>query len=135
VTRLLTDEELPEGFRYAAAFLQMMSHPEPADPDPWWCLVDTPERPRKWLKMAREDYPSRVLIPFAKYESYEEAACFDGTDRSGDPKVHIVHFGASPGQEHAGSFANFDAWLDQAKRDAAEWKAEREADEDEADEE
>lgn len=122
---LLSDEELPEGFRYPASFVRTVSSVPAPYFAPWWFLAEHPDLSREWLEMVREEYPSRVLIPFAKYDVYDDIACFDGTDCSGDPIVHFVHFAASPGWEGRGNVPNFDAWLEVAKRDSEEWRAER----------
>jgi hypothetical protein len=129
MNHLLSNEDLPEGFRYPAAFLQMMSQPELPDYGPWWFFAAQPREMQEWFEMARVDYPSHLLIPFAKYDTYEDVACFDGTDHSGDPSIYIAHFEAeSPDPEavpHFTKLPNFGAWIEEATRDAEQWKTYR----------
>ena len=122
---LYEDDGLPEGFKFPQAFLDLMARPEIPYYEPWWFITKFPEEAKGWIEMLRESYPSRVLIPFAKYDCYDDVACFDGTDLSGDPVVHIVHYGASEGWERNGTFRNFDEWLEEALEDMKEWKTSR----------
>lgn len=120
------DVELPPGFALPPSFFKIMATNPIPYYEPWWFLTEFPNDARYWFCRFARDYPERVLIPFAKFGVDEDLACFDGTDISGDPVVHLVHAGASPGWEDRGKVANFDAWIELAKEKSAEWKAERE---------
>jgi hypothetical protein len=114
---LFQDRDLPEGFRFPPRYLAMVE----ADPVPslgaWWLLAEFPDYARYFLKYVREEYPDRSLIPFAKFDVFDDIACFDGADRTGDPGVYYVHAGATAGWEDRGYVRNFEAWLEDTKDD------------------
>jgi hypothetical protein len=120
VTYLFEGESLPPGFKFPASFLRMMEQSPPPDFDPWWFLLEYPERARFWLRQLPLDYPTRILVPFAKFGPYDDIACFDGADQTGNPAVFYVHVGASPGWEDRGGAPDFEGWVEHAKRDAKE---------------
>ena len=112
---------ISKDFQFPAGFeTEIRQHPLP-DYYPWFYLCKFPEDISYWITQAKEQYPDRNIIPFAKYEPTDDVVCFDGDDQSGDPKVHIVHFFASAGWEDFGSYDNFEAWLESAKQDSAEY--------------
>lgn len=119
---LFEDDDLPEGFRFPASFLRLMAATPIPYYQPWWFLTAYRDEAREWLQALREDYPSRVLIPFAKYGSEAEIACFDGADLSGNPVVCYVGADMKPGQEDHGRAADFDAWLQDAKLEFQEFQ-------------
>lgn len=105
-------KQLPEGFRFPQAFLDFVAQEPIPDVMPWW-FVCTMEQTLAdfWLAEIRRQYPSRALVPFAKYDTSDDVACFDARTPADDPVVHIVHTFASSGWEDRGQFANFAAWL------------------------
>jgi hypothetical protein len=125
---LFQDQDLPQGFIFPGAFVRILSDSKIPYYEPWWFLNKFPDEAAGWLDMLRRYFPSRVLVPFAKYGIYDRVVCFDGTDVSGDPRVFYVNAGATPGWEDWGGEVNFAAWLERAKRDAAEWIAARSGD-------
>lgn len=82
-----------------------------------------------WHNIIKEQYPKRLLVPFAKDEGSDDVFCFDGTDTSGNPKVYQVHTYASEGWEDRGYWDNFDEWYDEIKQISDEYKKEMEEDE------
>ncbi len=105
------EESLPQGFRFPQKYLEAASEGAGGLPDPWWFLGEPQDDTLEfWLRTLRKQYPTRALIPFAKYGPYDDIACFDFSDLSGDPKVNIVHSFASPGWEDRGSFASYEEW-------------------------
>ncbi len=73
-----------------------------------------------WRETLRDQYPSRLLIPFAMRGDWNDTlACFDGADHSGDPNVFHVHAFTELGWEHRGDWGSFDSWLKQAEIDSA----------------
>ncbi len=103
-----------------------MRDPTATQIGPWWFLHRYPESANFWLEELREEYPSRSLVPFAKFSVFDDIACFDGADTSGDPKIYYAFEGASPGwdAQNQGPNSHFERWIAQAKRDAEQWKAE-----------
>ncbi len=120
------DELLPEGFKFPEAFLDMVCNQSIKAIGPWWFLHGEPEDVHFWLEQIREECPSRPLVPFAKYSAFDDIACFDGSDTSGDPKIYYFGWTSSPGwdDQNQGTHSHFQRWVEQAKRDAERWKAE-----------
>ena len=115
------DEELPSGFRFPASYLSGVSKIPIPYPEPWWYLSEFPEQAKWWLRQLKQMYSQRSLVPFAKYDTYDDIACFDGRDTTGDPMIQLVHYGATPGWEDRGRLQNFEAWLQRAQSDTKEW--------------
>lgn len=122
---LYTEKELPENFYFPSSFLDMVKMDQVLDLDPWWFLYEFENVAKQWLSEIKKQYPDRNLVPFAKISYSDDIACFDGDDKSGDPKVYYVHAFASPGWEDRGSVENFDKWLKLAQEESAQYKADR----------
>jgi hypothetical protein len=120
--------ELPSGFRFPPRYLSIITASEELpNLDPWWFLAMRRQTAEFWLETVREQYPSRQLIPIAKNDQFGDTlACFEGTDTSGNPAVHLIHAYTEPGWEQRGTWANFDEWYRDAEYDAAEFAAENE---------
>jgi hypothetical protein len=105
---------LPRGFKYPARLSVFADADEAAAVAPWWFVDATSEAGALFWSVRTSD--GRNLIPFAKVDDGRgDIACFDGGDLSGDPAVHMLVLDGS-GRRY--EFANFDAWLDSALRDA-----------------
>ena len=122
----LYDHEKPEGFVYPKSFLKEIGQDPVFDWEPWEYMGRQKDLTVWWFNTLKEQYPDRLLIPFAKVLYQDDIACFDGNDHSGDPVVHYVHSFASPGWEDHGNVKNFDAWLENTKKEHYEWKADQE---------
>ncbi len=122
---LISPEKLPKGFRYPARFTEFCAVSAETDIKPW-SILETQDDVEGWLEIVQEWYPTRSLIPFAQHDvTGDDIACFDGNDRTGNPRVHLVHSFASAGWEDRGSVANFDAWISEVvAEDRAEHLAE-----------
>lgn len=120
---------LPAEFEWPEAFVSHLSQNPVPYHEPWYFLAEFPKNADYWLAQVRAQFPERALVPFAKRETDDDVACFD-VNASGEARVHIVHMFASPGWEHRGSYADFDAWLTAAKAESAEHLANDGADED-----
>jgi hypothetical protein len=123
---LFPPEDLPPGFKFPAAFLDVVKAPELPELTPWWFLAKREKLARGWLDILREQYPERSLVPFAKWDPSDDVACFDGADTSGNPVVFLIHTFTTPGWEQRGTLPDFGAWLAQAAEDAREYAAENE---------
>lgn len=106
---------LPPGFRYPASFVDLVSRAEIPTVSSWWFLCANQELADSWLRIVREWYPTRSLVPFAKDSASDDIACFDGSDLSDDPIVHWVHTFCEAPYEDRGSVKNFDAWIEEAQ--------------------
>lgn len=122
---LYTEQELPENFHFPSSFLDMVKMDQVLDLDPWWFLYEFENAAKQWLSEIKKQYPDRHLVPFAKISYSDDIACFDGDDKSGDPRVYYVHAFASLGWEDRGSVENFDKWLKLAQEESAQYKADR----------
>lgn len=122
---LYPKEILPSGFVYPPAFLEFFSKKEVPDLDPWWFLYEFEELSKEWFFLLKKQYPARELVPFAKASTNDDIACFDGSNKSGDPKIFIIHSFASSGWEDRGSVKDFNDWLILAKEESAQYKADR----------
>ena len=118
-----------KGFKYPNSFLNIVNIKEVPYPDPYFFLGVLEEFTKKWNNNIKKQYPTRILVPFAKDERSDDVFCFDGTDTSGNPKVYMVHTYASPGWEDRGYWDNFDGWYDDIQLESIKYKEEMEEDE------
>ena len=108
--KVYDESQLPEGFIYPPEFLRIVASLAFDTLYPWW-FIDAPSEPgRLMLSFVAE----RGLVPFAKTDLYDDIACFDGSDGSGDPKIEIIC--STP--EVTYSYPSFSEWLAMAKSDA-----------------
>jgi hypothetical protein len=114
-------DALPNDFKFPQAYLDLMAQGLP-DIDPWWWLAPYTDSEIYWTSTLREQFPYRLLVPFAKHGGSDDVACFDGTDTSSDPKVLYIHAFCSPGWEHRGEANNFTEWLRKIQIEAAKFK-------------
>lgn len=118
---------LPDLFQFPQAYLQMFQAVELPNLTPWWFLGERKDSALFWLSTLKQQYPSRLLIPFAKRDDLSDTlAAFDGSDFSGSPKAFYIHAFTEPGWEQRGTWNSFDDWLKQAYLDSAKFKAEDE---------
>lgn len=120
---LFEDYPLPNDFKFPQPYLDLMAKGLP-DINPWWWLAPHKDSAVYWAYTLHKQFPSRTLIPFAKYGGSDDVACFDGSDPSGNPKVLYIHSFCSPGWEHRVEIASFTEWLQKTEIEAAETKAE-----------
>jgi hypothetical protein len=111
---LYAADQLPPGFSYPQEIRDFAATGEHPDFGPWW-FIDANSKAGKLAYSVRQ-HDGRNLIPFAKVDDGRgDVACFDGDDKSGDPKVHMLVLDDS-GRSY--SFANFSAWKVAALKDA-----------------
>lgn len=115
---------LPEKFSFPQSYIKFVYQEDMPYLEPWSFLCKYEKSANFWLDEIAKQYPSRVLIPFAKAGSSDDIACFDGSDTSGNPKVFYVHTFASPGWEDRGEVENFDVWLEKTRAESAQYKSE-----------
>lgn len=104
-------QQLPDGFRYPQAFVDMVMSGSLPEIYPWW-FIDASTETGKGL-FSRRQRDGRNLIPFAKVDAdLNDIACFDGDDTSGNPAVLMLVLDES-GRNY--SFKDFEEWLAFAK--------------------
>jgi hypothetical protein len=113
---LLTNSDLPAGFRYPPEFIRAVELGI-VDLEPWFVLTGDYLLDR-YLGM-RERYPRKTYIPFAEKQDTVDFACWTGPSA----QVTLVHDFASPGWELRShqTWPNFHAWLREAVDDYIEW--------------
>jgi hypothetical protein len=121
---LYPPESLPPGFQFPAAYLEVVNGSVLPKLMPWWFLAKNERLALFWQGILREQYPDRSLVPFAKWDTSDDLACFDGTDTSGNPAVLLIHTFTTPGWENRGTLPDFGAWMVMAAEDARAFEAE-----------
>lgn len=120
----------PDGFRYPERFQRVLAEqPLPEiEPFMWLSLYD--DQTHGWADIVATQFPERTLVPFAKHEDTDDVFCFEGTDHSGNPPVHIIHTFTTPGWEYRGTWSSSDLWWEEMEEHHAAWLAEQESEED-----
>ena len=104
-------DRLPEGFNLPPAYVDVVRSGHLPDIEPWWWLCIRKQSYDFWFEKLKEQFPDRILVPFAKMEDSDDLACFDGGCQIGSPKVLYIHAYTTSGWEHRGEESDFDAWL------------------------
>lgn len=118
---------LPVGFQYPQDYQEFSIGNDLPELMPWSFLWEV--ELQSLIDGLKNRFPSRLLVPFARRVDCDDVACFEGSDSSGNPLIHIVHDYASPGWEQRGILKSFTEWLGMAEEDAAEWRTAQEDDE------
>lgn len=125
---------LPDEFKFPQDYEELVRGQQWPDIEPWTFLaLDMPSSLSFYGGMLLR-YPDKPLIPFSKIcdragvynDGYVVLACFDGGDRSGQPRVRVYDFGrpkVSPWENL--SYPSFNDWLEAAKAESARYKAEQ----------
>lgn len=131
---------LPAGFSFPQSYLELAQGHDIPDLEPWEFLFLNMPSSLNYYGAMLQKYPDKPLIPFAIIDDksgfydggYVVLACFDGDDKSGDPKVYFHDYSNPKRVEWADrhSLPNFSEWLRVAGEESARYKAER-AEEDE----
>jgi hypothetical protein len=126
---------LPSGFCFPKNYLQLSEEHDILDFEPWkFLFLDMPKSLNYYGAMLQK-YPDKPLVPFAIIDDqsgfyndgYVVLACFDGDDKSGDPKVYFHDYSNPKRVNWADrySLVNFTEWLRVAGEESARYKAER----------
>lgn len=126
---------LPRGFSFPPSYLELARGHAIADLAPWkFLFLDMPCSLHYYGAMLQK-YPDKPLVPFAIAndpsgmfnDGYVVLACFDGDDRSGNPKVYFHDYGSRKQVNWSDRYCldNFTAWLQIAQGESARYKAER----------
>jgi hypothetical protein len=125
---------LPSGFRYPREYLQLVEKSDLPDLFPWHFLGETPDELEPYVTGMLSVHADKHLIPFARFEDSADGdlACFDGSDKNGDPKIYFHVFGRQsppPAWEKRHYLKNFAEWLHVAAEESATYKRERSGEE------
>lgn len=115
--RLLTSDELPQGFSYPGQ-LKRLAEIEALEFQPWTIL--TGEKLREKFQGLKARYPQRSLVPIAARQDYDDVACFD---LNAGNVICIIHDYASAGWEQSNkkTYSTFHQWLRDAFEDFLMW--------------
>ena len=102
-------DKLPEGFKYPEEYLIALEKERELYP---WIFIDAMGEVGQLLyTIGMSD--EKKLISFASLENGDgDAACFDGRDHSGNPRIIMLIL---DGSERKYGFENFSDWLEKAK--------------------
>ncbi|MGY5777331.1 hypothetical protein [Rhizobium sp. LEGMi135b] len=125
---------LPSGFHFPASYLALVTPQTLPDIQPWEFLAGNMAASLSYYGFALERFAEAALIPFAMIrdktgldnDGYVTLAFFYGSSLADQPRVHIYDFARpklSPWDNL--SYESFDAWLEAAKEESAEYKAMR----------
>ena len=120
-------ESLPPGFQYPQTYLRIVTAEDLPDLDPIWFLAENEILALFWQRTLKQQFPTRLLVPFAKYDTSDDVACFNGANVSGNPEVLMIHAYCAPGWELRGTSPDFEAWLARAEDLAHEYAADGKA--------
>jgi hypothetical protein len=126
---------LPVGFGFPKRFLQLAYGHDVPDLEPWnFLFLDMP-RSLNYYGAMLQTYPEKPLIPFAIgddqtgfwNDGYIVLACFDGDDKSGDPKIYFHDYGSAEQTDFAARYSllNFYEWLQVTEEESARYKRDR----------
>ena len=118
------------GFRYPERYFTTMTDDRLPEASPFRWLAEYDGDLEFWSETVATQFPAHILVPFAKHEDTDDVFCFEGTDHSGNPPVHIIHTFATPGWEYRGTWSSFDLWWEEMEEQHAAWLAEQESEED-----
>ncbi|HFR8706108.1 TPA: SMI1/KNR4 family protein [Neisseria gonorrhoeae] len=107
---------LPKGFKYPQSYLKLAQSTHAINYDeqysfPWW-FENAESNISEVIDIYFEITGIPNLLPFARNQEW--AACFDISDKSGNPKIIVVNLNNTKYYE---TFENFDTWLKEAEND------------------
>lgn len=121
---------LPEGFKYPANYLAMVNAGDYPKLTPWEFLANDVPQALCYFGSLMMRYPKVPLIPFAIINDQSGAfnggwvvlACFDGRDKSGNPKVFIYDYEKSKLAPWDNiSFDDFSKWIKYAEQQSQKY--------------
>lgn len=126
---------LPTGFSFPQSYLTLVHGHDLPDLEPWSFLCFTMAKSLNYYGALLQKYSDKPLIPFAIAhdqsgffnDGYVVLACFDGDDRSGNPKVYFHDYSNAKRVDWSErySLANFSEWLNVVVEESARYKAQR----------
>lgn len=129
---------LPAGFSFPESYLALAHSKRIPCLDPWHFLFSSMPSSLNYYGAMLLKYPDKPLIPFAIIneksglynDGYVVLACFDGDDKSGNPKVYFHDYSHTKQVSWADRYCllNFAEWIHVAKEESARFTAERDDD-------
>lgn len=129
---------LPAGFSFPKSYLAMAQSQSIPCLDPWNFLFSSMPSTLNYYGAMLLKYPDKPLVPFAIIDDksglynggYVVLACFDGDDKSGDPKVYFHDYSNTKRVSWADRYClpHFAEWLRVAEEESARFIAERDED-------
>lgn len=130
---LFNEPLLPEEFRFPDEYEALVASGSYPDIAPWDFLAKDRALSLSFYSAMQIKFPGTQLVPFACIndlsgyynDGWVVLACFDGDDTAQRPRVRIFDYGnpkSSPWDNL--SYEGFGEWLDQAKAESAQYKAE-----------
>ncbi len=127
---------LPSAFEFPQSFLTVANRTQQPDLIPWQFLFLDMPRSLSYFGAMLQKYTDKPLIPFAIVDDktglynggFVVLACFDGDDKSGNPKVYFHDYSSAKRVEwaHRYSLASFSDWLRVAEEESARFRADLE---------
>lgn len=108
---LLSENDLPAGFKYPKEFLWVLNLPV-TNLKPW--VFHSGIALQKRFEGMKERYPDRILIPFAFRQDCDEVACWDLNDHC---KVKVIEDFTKANIKEDIVYATFLDWFAQAVND------------------
>jgi hypothetical protein len=124
---------LPEGFRLPTEYQRLVSENALPDAEPWFFLSQDMGATLSYYGAMLQKFPGAFLVPFAMVndqsghynDGWVVLACFDGCDKSENPRVCIYDYSRPTSAPWDSTYANFATWLAMAKKESARYKVER----------
>lgn len=124
---------LPDGFRLPADYRRLVSEKALPDIEPWFFLSRDMGATLSYYGAMLQKFPGSPLVPFAMVndqtghynDGWVVVACFDGNDRSVNPRVCIYDYSQPNRSPWERTCANFAEWLATAEKESVRYKRER----------
>lgn len=109
---LFSQAQVPEGFQYPHRLIETAHNDSQLGSGAWWLIAEMPDYAILCLKQTQARSPNKVLIPFAKNDQENILACFDGDERSDNPRVYFDTFSDMSGVDWEQRYSlSFSEWL------------------------
>ena len=109
--REVSDSNAPLGFLFPEPYQRLISVEQLPDISPMFWLLRLRDGVTNWTRILAEQFPDRILVPFAKDRASDDVFCFEGSDTTGNPAVLLIHSFTDPGWEYRGEWLDFESWL------------------------
>ncbi|MDF7681821.1 hypothetical protein PT300_15030 [Enterobacteriaceae bacterium ESL0689] len=127
---------LPNDFTFPQSYIDTVKADNVIKIEPWVFLCHDIGMSLSYYGSLLIKYKDHPLIPFAIAndqsgffnDGYVILACFDGNDKTGYPKIYFHDYGYNgkiPDWDKRYYLGNFSVWLELAKEESAQYKAER----------
>jgi hypothetical protein len=125
---------LPSEFRFPAGYLALVQEKELPDLQPWRFLCNDMPASLSYYGAMLQQYRDKPLIPFAMAsdpsgyynDGYVVLACFDGSDKSGDPRIYFHDYANTKRVDWPERYSmnNFAEWMVDIRTESLQCKRE-----------